>query len=90
MSTSFALRYTEKLHRETAPRTPRWSRELLNQRKIQESLAKQKKYKEAGAVTLHGWLRAPRLPSEASPRFSRERYPSIRSAEGSDIWFEEL
>ena len=33
----------EKLRRETAPRTPRWSRDLLNQRKIQENLAKMKK-----------------------------------------------
>mmetsp|Transcript_25508 Transcript_25508/g.58880 ORF Transcript_25508/g.58880 Transcript_25508/m.58880 type:complete len:280 (+) Transcript_25508:150-989(+) len=39
--------YLEKLQRETEPRTPRWSRDLLNMRKIQETLAKQKKYAEA-------------------------------------------
>lgn len=37
-----------KLRRETEPRNPRWSRDLLNLRKIQETLAKQKKYAEAG------------------------------------------
>merc|ERR1719420_1609633 len=42
--------YTEKVRRETAPRTPRWSRDLLNQRKIQENLAKMKKYKDASKV----------------------------------------
>jgi len=40
--------YLEKLRREVEPRTPRWSRDLLNLRKIQETLAKQKKYAEAG------------------------------------------
>lgn len=38
----------DKLRRETEPRTPRWSRDLLNLRKIQETLAKMKKYAEAG------------------------------------------
>lgn len=38
----------ERLRRETEPRTPRWSRDLLNLRKIQETLAKMKKYAEAG------------------------------------------
>lgn len=37
----------EKLRRETEPRTPRWSKDLLNLRKIQETLAKMKKYAEA-------------------------------------------
>ena len=37
------LGYMEKVRRETTPRTPRWSRELLNLRKIQDTLAKQKK-----------------------------------------------
>eukprot|EP00933_Yihiella_yeosuensis_P033403 TRINITY_DN27116_c0_g1_i1.p1 TRINITY_DN27116_c0_g1~~TRINITY_DN27116_c0_g1_i1.p1 ORF type:complete len:277 (-),score=64.94 TRINITY_DN27116_c0_g1_i1:168-998(-) len=32
---------------ETEPRTPRWSRDLLNLRKIQDTLAKMKKYQEA-------------------------------------------
>merc|ERR1712187_388005 len=31
----------------TEPRTPRWSKELLNLRKIQETLARQKQYAEA-------------------------------------------
>eukprot|EP00397_Hematodinium_sp_SG-2012_P025535 GEMP01026689.1.p1 GENE.GEMP01026689.1~~GEMP01026689.1.p1 ORF type:complete len:278 (+),score=83.46 GEMP01026689.1:174-1007(+) len=39
--------FMEKMQKETQPRTPRWSRELLNMRKIQETLAKQKKYSEA-------------------------------------------
>lgn len=37
----------EKLWKETEPRTPRWSKDLLNLRKIQETLAKMKKYAEA-------------------------------------------
>jgi len=40
--------YLEKLRAETEPRTPRWSKDLLNLRKIQETLAKMKKYAEAG------------------------------------------
>lgn len=39
--------FLEKANKETEPRTPRWSRDLLNLRKIQETLAKQKKYAEA-------------------------------------------
>jgi len=42
--------YLEKLQRETEPRTVRWSAELLNQRKIEEALAKQKKYNEAQEI----------------------------------------
>ena len=37
----------DKVRKETTPRTPRWSKELLNMRKIQDTLAKQKKYSEA-------------------------------------------
>ena len=37
----------DKVRRETTPRTPRWSKDLLNLRKIQETLAKQRKYSEA-------------------------------------------
>jgi chromosome segregation ATPase len=40
----------DRLRRETEPRTPRWSKDLLNLRKIQETLAKQKKYAEAEKV----------------------------------------
>lgn len=43
----------EKVRRETEPRTPRWSRDLLNLRKIMETLAKQKKYAEAGKTKVH-------------------------------------
>jgi len=37
----------EKYGMETEPRNPRWSRDLLNLRKIQDTLAKMKKYQEA-------------------------------------------
>jgi len=37
----------QELRERTQPRTPKWSRELLNLRKIQDTLAKQKKYAEA-------------------------------------------
>merc|ERR1712107_259691 len=36
--------------KEVEPRSPRWSRDLLNLRKIQETQAKQKKYSEAGVT----------------------------------------
>merc|ERR1719171_3274812 len=39
--------FHDKVRKDTEPRTPRWSRDLLNLRKIQETLAKQKKYAEA-------------------------------------------
>jgi len=42
--------YLEKLRKEVEPRSPRWSRDLLNLRKIQETQAKQKKYSEAGVT----------------------------------------
>jgi hypothetical protein len=41
------MAFMEKIKKETTPRTPRWSKELLNLRKIQDTLAKQKKYSEA-------------------------------------------
>jgi len=40
--------HIDKIRSETEPRTPRWSKDLLNLRKIQETLAKMKKYAEAG------------------------------------------
>merc|ERR1719174_272031 len=43
----------QKTRQDTEPRTPRWSRDLLNLRKIQETLAKQKKYAEAGKSKVH-------------------------------------
>merc|ERR1719361_2135568 len=39
--------YLAKVKAETEPRNPRWSKEYLNLRKIQGSLAKQKIYAEA-------------------------------------------
>lgn len=39
--------YMEKIRVETEPRAPRWSRDLLNLRKIQDTQAKIKKYSEA-------------------------------------------
>merc|ERR1719231_1084007 len=45
--------FMKKTRKETEPRTPRWSRDLLNLRKIQETLAKQKKYSEAGKTKVH-------------------------------------
>jgi|EP00927_Polykrikos_kofoidii_P055168 hypothetical protein len=40
--------FLEKIRRETEPKTPKWSKDYLNLRKIQETLAKMKKYAEAG------------------------------------------
>merc|ERR1719473_1333299 len=45
--------FIEKTRRDCEPRTPRWSRDLLNLRKIQQTLAKQKKYAEAGKTKKH-------------------------------------
>jgi len=45
--------FMKKTRSDTEPRTPRWSRDLLNLRKIQETLAKQKKYAEAGKTKVH-------------------------------------
>merc|ERR1719359_2633932 len=45
--------FLDKARRATAPRAPRWSKELLNLRKIQESLAKQKNYSEAAKTKQH-------------------------------------
>jgi len=42
--------FLEKVQKETQPRTARWSRELLNVRKIEGTLARQKKYSEASKM----------------------------------------
>jgi len=42
--------YFEKLQKETEPRVPKWSKELLNLRKIQQTLGKMKDYEEAGKI----------------------------------------
>uniref|UniRef100_A0A0G4FGD8 UVR domain-containing protein n=1 Tax=Chromera velia CCMP2878 TaxID=1169474 RepID=A0A0G4FGD8_9ALVE len=44
------MAYSEKLHKETAPRTPRWSKELLTLRKVEATLVKQKNYAEASKI----------------------------------------
>jgi len=41
----------EKLREETLPRAPHWSRALLEKRKVQQLLAKQKRYAEARSVS---------------------------------------
>jgi len=46
--------YLEKVRRETEPRTPRWSKDLLNLRKIEVTLAKMKKYAEAAKTKAQG------------------------------------
>jgi len=43
-------RYMGKLSKDVEPKRPSWSRELLNLRKIQDTLGKQKKYTDALAV----------------------------------------
>eukprot|EP00927_Polykrikos_kofoidii_P054582 TRINITY_DN48992_c0_g1_i1.p1 TRINITY_DN48992_c0_g1~~TRINITY_DN48992_c0_g1_i1.p1 ORF type:complete len:274 (-),score=69.28 TRINITY_DN48992_c0_g1_i1:129-950(-) len=40
--------FVEKLRQDTDPKTPKWSKDYLNLRKIQETLAKMKNYSEAG------------------------------------------
>jgi len=42
--------YLKKLLATTEPRNPRWSKELLNLRKIEDTVARQKQYSEAGRV----------------------------------------
>lgn len=61
----------EKYRTETEPRTPRWSRDLLNLRKIQESLAKQKKYSEAKRTKDHA--DAMEMKEHAAWKAKRER-----------------
>lgn len=43
-------KYMEQIEAETEPRQAKWSKELLNQRKVQDTLAKQKNYIEAAKV----------------------------------------
>lgn len=42
--------YVEKLNAETDPKTPRWSADLLQYRKVQQTLGKQKQYAEAQKI----------------------------------------
>lgn len=69
--------YMVKLRRETEPRTPRWSRDLLNLRKIQETLAKQKKYAEAGKTK----AQADAVEKEETKNWERLRERKIASLE---------
>lgn len=65
----------ERLRRETEPRTPRWSRDLLNLRKIQETLAKQKKYAEAEKTK----IQADRVEAQEHAMWKAKREAKIAS-----------
>lgn len=69
--------YLEKIRKETEPRTPRWSKDLLNLRKIQETLAKQKKYAEAGKTK----EQADRLEEKEHTLWKARREGKIQSFE---------
>lgn len=69
--------HLERLRRETEPRTPRWSKDLLNLRRIQEILAKQKKYAEAEKTK----LQADRVESEEHRAWKKKREEKIESLE---------
>jgi len=65
----------DRLRRETEPRTPRWSRDLLNLRKIQETLAKQKKYAEAEKTK----IQADRVEAQEHAMWKAKREAKIAS-----------
>eukprot|EP00933_Yihiella_yeosuensis_P009966 TRINITY_DN116184_c0_g1_i1.p1 TRINITY_DN116184_c0_g1~~TRINITY_DN116184_c0_g1_i1.p1 ORF type:complete len:270 (-),score=61.80 TRINITY_DN116184_c0_g1_i1:80-889(-) len=67
----------EKLRREVEPRTPRWSRDLLNLRKIQETLAKMKKYAEAEKTK----VQADKLEAHEHQAWKEKREARIASLE---------
>mmetsp|Transcript_22262 Transcript_22262/g.41001 ORF Transcript_22262/g.41001 Transcript_22262/m.41001 type:complete len:272 (+) Transcript_22262:109-924(+) len=69
--------YVEKQRKEVEPRTPRWSRDLLNLRKIQETLAKQKKYAEASKTKEH----ADRLEEKELAAWKAKREAKIAALE---------
>merc|ERR1719510_1396299 len=69
--------HLERLRRETEPRTPRWSKDLLNLRKIQETLAKQKKYAEAEKTK----LQADRVEVQEHAMWKAKREAKIQSLE---------
>jgi len=66
-----------RLRRETEPRTPRWSKDLLNLRRIQETLAKQKKYAEAEKTK----LQADRVEMQEHQMWKATRESKIQSLE---------
>merc|ERR1719291_954292 len=69
--------HLERLRRETEPRTPRWSKDLLNLRRIQEILAKQKKYAEAEKTK----LQADRVEMQEHQMWKAKREARIQSLE---------
>jgi len=69
--------FMKKTKSDTEPRTPRWSRDLLNLRKIQETLAKQKKYAEAGKTKVH----ADQLEAKEHAMWKAKREARIASLE---------
>lgn len=69
--------YVDKIRRETEPRTPRWSKDLLNLRKIQETLAKMKKYAEAGKTK----AQADKLEEKEHATWKANREQKISSLE---------
>jgi hypothetical protein len=67
----------DKLRRETEPRTPRWSKDLLNLRKIQETLAKMKKYAEAEKTK----VQADKVEAQEHQMWKAKREAKIASLE---------
>lgn len=70
-------KHLDKLRRETEPRTPRWSRDLLNLRKIQETLAKMKKYAEAEKTK----IQSDELEAQEHAQWKAKREAKIASLE---------
>eukprot|EP00434_Breviolum_minutum_P043964 symbB.v1.2.039213.t1/scaffold6412.1/size18292/2 len=62
---------------ETEPRNPRFSKDLLNLRKIQDTLAKMKKYSEAGKTKQQADI----LEAKEREAWSSKRETKIRSLE---------
>merc|ERR1719439_420887 len=62
---------------EVEPRTPRWSRDLLNLRKIQETLVKQKNYAEAAKTKAH----ADQMEAKEHAAWKTKREAKIASME---------
>merc|ERR1719428_224912 len=69
--------HLERLRRETEPRTPRWSKDLLNLRRIQETMAKQKRYAEAEKTK----LQADRVEMQEHQMWKAKRESKIHSLE---------
>lgn len=67
----------KKFEMETEPRNPRFSKDLLNLRKIQDTLAKMKKYSEAGKTKQQADI----LEAKEREAWSSKREAKIRSLE---------